>query len=105
VLGFVGQAGNQRREVMGHGLPFAAGVLLSFWVLAGVLAILRAGGEELGWGFQLQSAAFVFGLAVLLLAFALNLSGVFEFGLRVTGVGSDLFMDLRIRLREFCRRC
>jgi len=90
ILGFVNQAGADRRKVTLHGLVFAAGVVLSFWVLAGVLAVLRAGGSQLGWGFQLQSPAFVFGLAAALLAFALNLSGVFEFGLTATGIGSQL---------------
>jgi len=45
-----------------HGVAYTLGVLLSFWALAGVLAILRAGGAQLGWGFQLQSPGFVFGL-------------------------------------------
>ena len=36
------------------------------------LADVRAGGEQLGWGFQLQSPIFVFGLTVFLLIFALN---------------------------------
>ncbi|HVZ64246.1 MAG TPA: thioredoxin family protein, partial [Lacunisphaera sp.] len=67
-----------------------SGVLLSFWTLAGALAALRAGGSQLGWGFQLQSPAFVFSLAVLLLVFALNMSGVFEFGLGATAVGGNL---------------
>ena len=80
------------KKVTMHGLMFTAGVLLSFWALAGALAALRAGGEELGWGFQLQSAPFVFALAVVMLIFALSLSGVFEFGLRATGVGSELQM-------------
>ncbi len=90
ILGFVNQAGADRRKVTLHGIVFAAGVLLSFWALAGLLAILRAGGSELGWGFQLQSPAFVFGLAAAMLAFALNMSGVFEFGLTATGIGSQL---------------
>src|SRR5208282_3964318 len=63
---------------------------VSFWALAGLLSILRAGGSHLGWGFQLQSPAFVFGLAATMLAFALNMSGVFEFGLTATGFGSGL---------------
>jgi len=75
-----------------HGLVFALGVLLSFWSLAAVLAVLRAGGDQLGWGFQLQSPLFVFGLAAVMLIFAMNMSGVFEFGLSATGVGSDLQM-------------
>jgi thiol:disulfide interchange protein/DsbC/DsbD-like thiol-disulfide interchange protein len=90
ILGFVNQAGADRRKVTLHGLVFASGVLVSFWVLAGILAILRAGGSHLGWGFQLQSPAFVFGLAAAMLAFALNMSGVFEFGLTATGIGSNL---------------
>ena len=90
VVGFINQAGNDQRKVKTHGLMFTAGVLLSFWVLAGALAALRAGGAELGWGFQLQSAPFVFALAVIFLIFALSLSGVFEFGVQATGVGSNL---------------
>ncbi len=90
ILGFVNQAGSDRRKVTLHGLTFAAGVLASFWALAGVLAVLRAGGDQLGWGFQLQSPAFVFILAAVMLVFALSMSGVFEFGLRATAVGSGL---------------
>ncbi len=90
VLSFVNQAGNARRKVVIHGLVFALGVVLSFWTLAAALAVLRAGGSQLGWGFQLQSPAFVFSLAALLLIFALNMSGVFEFGLGATAVGGGL---------------
>lgn len=90
ILGFVNQAGHERGKIVAHGLVFASGVLLSFWTLAGVLAILRAGGGQLGWGFQLQSPAFVFTLAALMLVFALNMSGVFEFGLSATSVGGNL---------------
>ena len=90
IIGFVHQAGEDRRKVIAHGLAFTAGVLISFWLLAGLLALLRAGGDQLGWGFQLQSPAFVFALAAVMLAFALNLSGVFELGVRATAVGSDL---------------
>jgi thiol:disulfide interchange protein/DsbC/DsbD-like thiol-disulfide interchange protein len=90
ILGFVNQAGSERRKVVEHGLAFSAGVLLSFWALAGALAVLRAGGSQLGWGFQLQSAPFVFGLGAVMLVFALNMSGVFEFGLGATSIGSNL---------------
>jgi thiol:disulfide interchange protein len=90
ILGFVNQAGSDRRKVTLHGLAFTAGVLASFWTLAGILAALRSGGSQLGWGFQLQSPIFVFILAAVMLVFALSLSGVFEFGLRATGVGANL---------------
>jgi thiol:disulfide interchange protein len=90
ILGFVNQAGSDRRKVTLHGLAFTVGVLASFWTLAGILAALRSGGSQLGWGFQLQSPVFVFILAAVMLVFALSLSGVFEFGLRATGVGPNL---------------
>jgi len=90
ILGFVNQAGSNKAKVVHHGLVFAAGVMVSFWTLAGILLVLRAGGEQLGWGFQLQSPAFVFGMAVFMLIFALNLSGLFEVGLSATGAGATL---------------
>jgi len=77
VLGFVAHrdGGAAMRD---HGLAFGAGVIVSFWLLAGVLIALRAAGQQLGWGFQLQSPATIAGLAVLFFVLALNLSGVFE---------------------------
>ena len=90
IIGFVNQAGAERRGVALHGLAFSAGVLLSFWGLAAILAVLRAGGDQLGWGFQLQSPAFVFALAAVMLTFAMNMSGAFEFGVRATAVGQGL---------------
>jgi thiol:disulfide interchange protein DsbD len=59
MLGFIEQAGSEPRKIKMHGLAFSAGVIISFWVFAAILLILRAGGEQLGWGFQLQSPAFV----------------------------------------------
>jgi thiol:disulfide interchange protein DsbD len=93
VLGFVNQSGSDRSKVVTHGLVFTLGVMLSFWTLAGLLLALRAGGAQLGWGFQLQSPAFVFGMTAFLLVFALNLSGLFEVGLSATGVGGKLQMQ------------
>jgi DsbC/DsbD-like thiol-disulfide interchange protein/cytochrome c biogenesis protein CcdA len=90
VVGFTNQAGSSRRQALLHGISYTAGVLLSFWILAALLAGFRAGGQQLGWGFQLQSAPFVFLLAVLMMIFGLSLSGVFEFGIILTGTGSNL---------------
>ena len=90
VLGFVHQSGNDRRKIVAHGLVYTFGVLLSFWILAGVILALRASGSEIGWGAQLQSPGFVFGMAAFLLIFSLNLSGLFEFGLSATAVGGKL---------------
>jgi thiol:disulfide interchange protein DsbD len=62
------------------GLAYTAGVVLSFLALGGLLLALRAAGESLGWGFQLQSPAVVAALAVLFTLMGLNLAGLFEFG-------------------------
>ena len=62
------------------GLAYTAGVTLSFLALGALLLGLRAAGEQLGWGFQLQSPAVVAGLAVLFTLIGLNLAGLFEFG-------------------------
>src|SRR5690606_33674173 len=70
------------------GLAFLAGVLTTFLLLAGALLALRAAGEAVGWGFQLQSPPVIAGLALLMLAVALNLSGVFQIGAGLQGAGS-----------------
>jgi thiol:disulfide interchange protein/DsbC/DsbD-like thiol-disulfide interchange protein len=84
------QAEKHPAAVRAKGLVFAAGVIVSMLCLAGVLLLLRAGGEQLGWGFQLQSPLFVTLLVYLLLAVGLNLSGVFEVGGGLAGVGDSL---------------
>ncbi|MGQ3041584.1 MAG: protein-disulfide reductase DsbD family protein [Brevundimonas sp.] len=77
-------AAHARRD----GLAFLAGVLVTFLILAGVLLGLRAAGEAVGWGFQLQSPPVTAGLALLMLAVALNLSSVFQIGAGLQGAGS-----------------
>jgi thiol:disulfide interchange protein DsbD len=88
VLGFVKQAGDEPGKARLHGLVFTLGVLVSFWVLAGVLLGLRAAGRQVGWGFQLQSPGFVIFLSFLFLLLALNLFGVFEVGSSLTAAGN-----------------
>lgn len=61
-----------------HGLSYTAGVVLSFVLIAAALIALKAGGAQIGWGFQLQNPYITGGLAVLLLLIGLNLAGVFE---------------------------
>lgn len=90
IMGFVNQAGESRGKIVAHGLVFSGGVLLSFWALAAALLLLRSSGNQLGWGFQLQSPGFVLALTLLLFAFALNLSGLFEVGQSAVGLGSGL---------------
>ena len=79
VLGFATH--HDSRPTLRHeAVAFAGGVVMTFVVLGLLLAALRAGGEQLGWGFQLQSPVVVATLAILFFVLALNLSGVFEFG-------------------------
>jgi thiol:disulfide interchange protein DsbD len=73
-----------------EGLAFFVGVLATFVGLAGLLIAARAAGQAVGWGFQLQSPAVVAVLALIMLASALNLSGVFEAGLSAQGLGGGL---------------
>jgi thiol:disulfide interchange protein DsbD len=79
---------HQPRAAARDGLAFLAGVLVTFLLLAGLLLVLRAGGEAIGWGFQLQAPAVTAALALLMLAVALNLSGVFHVGAGLQGAGS-----------------
>jgi thiol:disulfide interchange protein/DsbC/DsbD-like thiol-disulfide interchange protein len=89
-IGLVEQAKKHPAAVRAKGMVFAAGVISSMLCLAAVLLALRAGGEQIGWGFQLQSPLFVTLLVYLLLAVGLNLSGVFEVGGGLAGVGDGL---------------
>ena len=73
-----------------HGWVYAAGVVFSFVVVAAILISLQQAGNALGWGFQLQSPAFVIGLAYLFIAMGLSLSGLIEMGQGVMGAGSGL---------------
>jgi thiol:disulfide interchange protein DsbD len=93
IFDFVKRAGESRWKVFSHGLTFTAGVLASFWILAGLLLILRSTGAGLGWGFQLQSPAFLMILCVLFTFFALSLFGVFEIGAAFTRLGSAQSKD------------
>ena len=89
-LALVGHADASRAVLRRHGLAYTAGVLASFAALAGVLLALRAGGAQIGWGFQLQSPLVVTALAYVLFALGLSLSGLLVIGGRLTGVGQDL---------------
>jgi thiol:disulfide interchange protein DsbD len=92
VLGFARHAQNDPALVRRQGVAFSLGVLISFWILAGAILLIRAAGESIGWGFQLQSPLFVTLLAALFMLMALNLSGVFEMGLSLQASAGNLQM-------------
>jgi thiol:disulfide interchange protein/DsbC/DsbD-like thiol-disulfide interchange protein len=80
VLGFAVHADQPRALQRTQGLAYTAGVVASFLALGGLLLALRAGGEQLGWGFQLQTPAVVATLALLFTLIALNLAGWLRVG-------------------------
>ena len=79
ILAVTQHAGDARQR-WASALAYTAGVVLSFLALAGLLIAARAGGEQLGWGFQLQAPGTVVALAAMFTLIGLNLAGVFEFG-------------------------
>ena len=90
VMGFASSGAGSpaaRRQMKRSAIAFVAGIVLSFWLLGGLMLALRAAGGAIGWGFQLQSPAFVAAMALLFLAVGLNFSGVFEMGLGLTRLG------------------
>jgi DsbC/DsbD-like thiol-disulfide interchange protein/cytochrome c biogenesis protein CcdA len=89
-FGLLGLAAEGRRRARRHGVAYALGVLVSFWLLAGTLLGVRAAGATVGWGFQLQSPIVVGALAVLFFWLALTLLGVTTIGGSVMGVGQQL---------------
>ena len=90
VLSLVRHAGEGPARLRLHGLAYTAGVLASFLALAAALIGLKSGGAAIGWGFQLQSPAVVAGLAYLLFAMGLSLSGAVHVGGRLAGLGDGL---------------
>jgi thiol:disulfide interchange protein DsbD len=89
-LALVHTSSEERGRQRAHGLVYTLGILVSFWIIVAALLILRSGGRELGWGFQLQSPGFVAVLALLLFFLGLSLAGQFEFGLSLTSAGGEL---------------
>lgn len=88
VLGFAKQGDQALSAIRKQGYSFGLGVVVSFWLLAGLFLILRTAGNQIGWGFQLQSPLFVACMALLFFGIGLNLLGVFEIGFGMTRIGA-----------------
>jgi thiol:disulfide interchange protein DsbD len=89
-LGIARLSGERRFVVRTHALSYTAGVVLAFVALGAALLMARTAGSAAGWGFQFQSPIFVAGIAWLLFAVGLNLSGVFEIGFGGAGAGQGV---------------
>ena len=81
------------RSKRSHGLAYTAGVVLSFVTIAAVMLSLRAAGEAIGWGFQLQSPLFVIFLIYLFFVMGLAFSGYLEIGGGLMSVGQSADND------------
>jgi thiol:disulfide interchange protein len=89
-LSLVQSSTQERHRLRAHGWVYTLGILVSFWAVVAVLIILRAAGQQLGWGFQFQSPIFLALMAMLLFFLGLALAGQFEIGLSLTSAGGSL---------------
>ena len=69
---------DSRASIFRNFMASAAGIVTSFWIMAGALTALRAGGEIIGWGIQFQHPSFLIFLIAVVMFFAANLWGLFE---------------------------
>lgn len=89
-LSIAKSAHGERKKIKREAWLYTAGVIVTFLLLTLILLAFKAGGAEIGWGFQLQSPKVVAALAVLLFVIGLNLLGVFEFGSGLQNTGAEL---------------
>lgn len=87
LFGLIAHSDESKKQIIKHNMAYTGGILATFWVLAGAVLALKAGGQQIGWGFQLQSPGFVFVMMTVMLVLAMNMMGLFEF---VTPGGTKL---------------
>lgn len=80
LMGALKHASGGRGAVRRGFLASAAGIVVSFFALAGGAVALQAAGVAVGWGMQFQQPLFVGVMALVMALFAANLWGIFEFG-------------------------
>lgn len=89
-LSLVSLSDKEEKKARAYGLSYTAGILVSFGLIAGALIALKAGGAQIGWGFQLQNPIVIIALSYLVFVIGLNLSGLFEFSGRFSYWGQNL---------------
>ncbi|NMO16114.1 thiol:disulfide interchange protein [Pyxidicoccus fallax] len=88
--GFTRMVQQEHGRVGAHAAAYAGGIIGSLLLLAGAVLAVRAGGASVGWGFQFQEPLFVAAVSAVLVAFALNLFGVFNVGLDGTALAGKV---------------
>ncbi|MAZ76629.1 MAG: disulfide bond formation protein DsbD, partial [Micavibrio sp.] len=89
-LSLINLKGKEEAKAKAYGLSYTAGILVSFGLIAGALIALKAGGAQIGWGFQLQSPVVIIALSYLIFIIGLNLASFFEFSGRFSHWGQKL---------------
>jgi thiol:disulfide interchange protein len=79
LFGLISHSSESHSRIFKHNLFYTLGVLATFMTLAGTIVLLKSTGEQVGWGFQLQSPIFIALTIIVLFVFSLNLFGLFEF--------------------------
>lgn len=79
LFGLIKHRNESRRRLIAHNVSYTAGVISTFLALGVVVAAIKATGEEIGWGFQLQSPSFILVMMLILFILSLNLFGLYEF--------------------------
>lgn len=78
LMGVVSYGGAETRAIRAGFLASAAGIVVSFLLLAGGAVALKLGGVAVGWGIQFQQPIFLAVMAAIVTLFAANLAGGFE---------------------------
>ncbi len=79
LFSLIGHSNESKKSIFRHNIAYSVGVISTFFALAGVITVLKNTGEQIGWGFQLQSPSFVALMIVVIFIMALNMFGLFEF--------------------------
>ncbi len=74
----LGTHGAQRTQIRRQFLASSAGIISSFWILAGFLLLVKSSGQALGWGIQFQNPYFIAVMVIITAIFTANMLGLFE---------------------------
>jgi thiol:disulfide interchange protein len=80
----------ERSHIVQHGWAYTVGIVICFLIFAIILLVARAGGEAIGWGFQLQSPVLIGALTYLFFVMGLSMSGMIHIGTSWMGAGQSL---------------
>ena len=88
VLSFVSMGNESVAKIRIHSLSFCVGVLISFIAMGLALIILKQIGNNIGWGFQLQSPIIVGYLSILMFVIGIILLTDINIGSSLTRLGN-----------------